>query len=654
MHLVKFIEGIDEITVPGLSQWDLGRTLLIELPEIPSQVEVHFAQYRLAQKAPVVDATIEDGVITAPIPNIILQTASDVVAWVCSVDGETRKTIKTICLPVEARAKPDDYIYTETEVKRWEDITKVLETWEEDAKNRVVEEAIRSVDKTFTAEVESLKQADAETKEQVDKLSEDYNEKVAELEETDRANAEVLESLSNKMPELEQQCNGALDIAADALTTSNEAKEIAEGISGIATESLTVANRAFENSEEALEKAKEETARATNAEKNLADTKQDNLTFDGIYSKDTNPVATVETVIRKVAEIVANAPEDFNTLKELSDWLNTHSGDAAEMNSAIHENAEAIKQNADDITEVREDLAENYAKTFDEFTEKILTDESLAVKYTAGARVYAYEDYQVKFASTDIIPIDKLHCYTATITTDYWQNGEIETEITSLGDMVVSEETFGYVVGYRIYIVNDYQALNEHFGTSAFSSTGLYISDFYGSSQNEIVESIDRVPYNKIEAQYLNIPKAAKDNYGLVKSTVYATTVGFKPCPISNGTVYYEDFSNTASGQVYGYCSTAEATTTKTVSNYNYKLVNGGIVAVKFTNAVPANSTLKFGNNTAKPIYYRSAPITNNVIKAGDIATFMYNSSQYLLLSIDRWHEDIVALTARIEALENK
>ena len=38
----------------------------------------------------------------------------------------------------------------------------------------------------------------------------------------------------------------------------------------------------------------------------------------------------------------------------------------------------------------------------------------------------------------------------------------------------------------------------------------------------------------------------------------------------------------------------------------------------------------------AKAIYYRGSAITAGVIKAGDIATFIYNGSQYHLLTVDR------------------
>ena len=111
--------------------------------------------------------------------------------------------------------------------------------------------------------------------------------------------------------------------------------------------------------------------------------KQDNLSFDGEYNAETNKAATVQTVINKIAEIVAGAPEDFNTLRELSDWLTSHEGSAAQMNSAIKQNAEdikeldsATKQNSDDIAETNTKLSEDLHKI------TVQTDAKLSAQYT--------------------------------------------------------------------------------------------------------------------------------------------------------------------------------------------------------------------------------------------------------------------------------
>ena len=81
-------------------------------------------------------------------------------------------------------------------------------------------------------------------------------------------------------------------------------------------------------------------------------TKVSGLQNDSNYQTDTD-VATALTpyaksadvtkeITNKVAEIVADAPEDFNTLKEMSDWISNHENDASAMNSAISDNKNAI------------------------------------------------------------------------------------------------------------------------------------------------------------------------------------------------------------------------------------------------------------------------------------------------------------------------
>ena len=47
-------------------------------------------------------------------------------------------------------------------------------------------------------------------------------------------------------------------------------------------------------------------------------------------------------VTAKIAEIVANAPEDLDTLKEIADWIKTHANDASAMNTQITTNKNDI------------------------------------------------------------------------------------------------------------------------------------------------------------------------------------------------------------------------------------------------------------------------------------------------------------------------
>ena len=353
MHLAKFNEGINEITVPGLVQWDSGQKLAIELPTIPSKLEIHFAQHKLSKTALVVDATIENGVIIAPIPNILLQASTGVYAWICRIDESDYKTIKSIYMPVEARPKPSDYVYTETEIKRWEDLAKTLESWEEDATNRVVEAAMTTVNDTFTKEVESVRLANSQTQEQLDNHTEEYNEKMESLDLADRANADAIAEEEARAKKAEEanasaisaevarstEAEEALDKKitdevtrqdkdiADATATANAAKTTADTLNSTiqfalshSTETRDLLNEEIERAETAesenktailleIERAKgkeQENATAIANEKTRAETAEANIT---------NALNAHEQAYdRKIEDIEASISQDVYNL----------------------------------------------------------------------------------------------------------------------------------------------------------------------------------------------------------------------------------------------------------------------------------------------------------------------------------------------------
>lgn len=107
---------------------------------------------------------------------------------------------------------------------------------------------------------------------------------------------------------------------------------------------------------------------------------------------------------------------------------------------------------------------------------------------------------------------------------------------------------------------------------------------------------------------------------------------------------------NAILGQGYGICGTAESTTAKTVALSGYNLKVGGVTAIRFTNAVPANSTLNINSKGAKPIYYKGSALPSDIIRAGDTATFFYDGSYYHLTAVDRQMEFNFATHAAMNA----
>ena len=67
--------------------------------------------------------------------------------------------------------------------------------------------------------------------------------------------------------------------------------------------------------------------------------------------------SVLNTVNTQIAAVVANAPESFDTLKEIADWIDTHSDSAIEMQQSITDNADAIAALQDTITDENTGLA---------------------------------------------------------------------------------------------------------------------------------------------------------------------------------------------------------------------------------------------------------------------------------------------------------
>lgn len=100
------------ITYDGepLYQWDTGRTVVVTTA---GATEAHFAT-KGSERAMVVE--LRDG--RAEIPSSLLALGCAMAVW--ASDG--RETLERAIFPVRQRAKPDDYISTEDEIRTWADV----------------------------------------------------------------------------------------------------------------------------------------------------------------------------------------------------------------------------------------------------------------------------------------------------------------------------------------------------------------------------------------------------------------------------------------------------------------------------------------------------------------------------------------------------
>ena len=102
-------------------QWDTDQRLIIN-NYIPVCSQVHFCNGSSSQ-ALVVEVKEEKGIRYCDVPNILLQEASPIKCYTYRVDDGNKTTHESI-FDVIQRSKPYDYVYTETEVLRYETLEK--------------------------------------------------------------------------------------------------------------------------------------------------------------------------------------------------------------------------------------------------------------------------------------------------------------------------------------------------------------------------------------------------------------------------------------------------------------------------------------------------------------------------------------------------
>lgn len=100
-----------------LYQWDTDRKLKVLTDDGITVDEVHFSNAFTQQALIVVPtASVELGCMIADIPNILLQYFIPIDVYVVMYSEQGERTVYTQRLEIIKRAKPSDYVYTETEL----------------------------------------------------------------------------------------------------------------------------------------------------------------------------------------------------------------------------------------------------------------------------------------------------------------------------------------------------------------------------------------------------------------------------------------------------------------------------------------------------------------------------------------------------------
>lgn len=119
-------------------EWDLGRKLVVDDNGICSQV--HFCSG--PGDALVCTVREEEGLRVVDVPNILLQTAGVIQAYLYTEAADGSRTRSAHRFRVLPRAKPEEYIYTETEVLNYKYLDDRLNYLEGDGLDRAVVQAL--------------------------------------------------------------------------------------------------------------------------------------------------------------------------------------------------------------------------------------------------------------------------------------------------------------------------------------------------------------------------------------------------------------------------------------------------------------------------------------------------------------------------------
>lgn len=95
-------------------QWDINQRITSE--RFKAGDEIHFST-KVQDNAFVVVAYEHEGKVVADVPNILLQDHFSILAYRYTREGEGSQTVDSRNFTVIERAKPDGYMYTETEIQ---------------------------------------------------------------------------------------------------------------------------------------------------------------------------------------------------------------------------------------------------------------------------------------------------------------------------------------------------------------------------------------------------------------------------------------------------------------------------------------------------------------------------------------------------------
>ena len=363
-------------------------------------------------------------------------------------------------------------------------------------------------------------------------------------------------------------------------------------------------------------------------------------------------------VTAKIAEIVANAPEDLDTLKEIADWISTHANDASAMNKQIN-------TNKNDIAALQTSVA-GKADTEHTHTKSEITDFPTSLPANGGTANKIEPSYTTKYLSTVTSGVTKKYIKLADCA--YSQTGTLQVRITgdSLDDTlvinfgggnalhpmlcghysgnsgcvesVIAQKGSAYNSNYSIYI-----KITRAIGCTAYvallkGACTINISDSTAAPKNISEWTVSDGFFGTFTGSASKVANSltfgSRTYNGSSAQEITASDLG----ALTAHQTIKQDGVTGATINRFGICSTAPEIAAKTVSikDGTFSLEAGARVIVDFNSIANTadNPTLNVANTGAKNIFHKHIKLTTDISKTllFGICDFVYDGYQWNLI----------------------
>ena len=208
-------------------------------------------------------------------------------------------------------------------------------------------------------------------------------------------------------------------------------------------------------------------------------------------------------VTAKIAEVVANAPEDLDTLKEIADWISAHANDAAAMNTQITENKNNIAANSSSISAMNTQITENK----NNIAANSSSISAMNTQITENKNNIATNTSDISALKTSVAgKADKVHTHSAgDITSGTLPIANGGTGVTTQAD--INKAFIGNLDVGESDVTDGTEFVSSYASDSGFSSTDE------GSLHTPYKRQFIKV-WNYIKGKISSVLGLTKDNYG--------------------------------------------------------------------------------------------------------------------------------------------